>query len=394
MLVDTVGGGLLLPFELVYALKVPQLALSTAGPILSLAAAAGIAIGPFAGATVDRIGPARVVAIGNGFGAVGCLVLLWPNALGFAVGSFLLGAAQRTFYGAFTPLVASVAPSDELETWFGRLRAARYIGLTLGQALSGLILVTGTGRGLRLIVIANGASFVAAGLLVLLASRSASFAVSVAETSARGYRAALADRVNVVLASLNIAATTLLIAPVLALPVVVLERLHLGTWVPGVATGLLTATTAAASFFSARLVRGRRRLRNLQIAASLWALGLATFLLAPLGVFAAFAAILGGVVLFGLGEALYAPTADALPAALAPPGLQGRYTALHQMAWGISETIAPTLVAGFLAAGTTVLWASLAVLAAATVAGYRALESRSCGRDGIAGAALHVIARS
>jgi MFS family permease len=385
MLVDTLGGGLLLPFELVYALRVSHLSLPTAGVLLSVTAAAGIAVGPVAGASADRIGAAAVVAIANGLGALGSLALLWPNAAGYATGAFLLGAAQRSFYGAFTPLVSSMAAPEQLESWFGRLRAARYAGLTSGQALSGLALLAGTGTGLRLIVLVNGASFAAAGLLVVVAARGLTTTAVDSEQN-RGYRAALADRLNVALAALNISATLLLIAPVLALPIVVLERLQLGAWLPGLLTGLLTATTAVGSLFSARLVRGRRRLRNLQLAVSFWALGFAAFLLAPLGTAVALVALFGGVLLVGVGEALYAPTADALAPALAPAALRGRYAALHQMAWGISETLAPTLVALSLAAGTDTLWAILIVVAAASITAYRLLEGFSGGRDGIAGA--------
>ena len=61
MFVDTVGGGLLTPFELVYALKIAHLSLASAGIVLSVASAVGIAVGPLAGAAVDRVGPTRVV---------------------------------------------------------------------------------------------------------------------------------------------------------------------------------------------------------------------------------------------------------------------------------------------------------------------------------------------
>jgi MFS family permease len=76
MLVDTLGGGLLSPFELIYALKIAGLSLTSAALILSVATAAGIAVGPVAGVAVDRIGPARVVAVANGLGVAGCLSLL------------------------------------------------------------------------------------------------------------------------------------------------------------------------------------------------------------------------------------------------------------------------------------------------------------------------------
>jgi MFS family permease len=392
MLVDTLGGGLLAPFELIYALKIAGLSLTSAGVILSVAAAAGIAVGPIAGASVDRIGPVRVVAIANGLGVAGCLsLLLWTNGWGYALGAFFLSTNLRVFWAAFTPLVAGIASGAELEQWFGRLRSARYLGILSGEALSGLVFLVGVHSGLRLLVIANGISFVAALALVLVVAppRRAVAEEGLDQAPEHGgYRQVLSDRVNIALAGLNVAATLLLIAPILVLPVFILDRLHLPTWLPGVVAAFLTATAAAGLLFGARLLRGRRRLRNLEIAATFWALGCAAFLLAPAGVVLAYGALFVGALFLGLGEAVYAPTCDALPAALAPVELRGRYAALHQIAWGISEAIAPTLGAATLAAGNAVLWLTLTAIAVASALAYRALERPTAGRDGVAGAAL------
>jgi MFS family permease len=393
MLVDTLGGGLLAPFELVYALKIAHLSLTTAGVVLSVAAAASIALGPISGAAVDRFGATRVVAVANALGVVGCLsLLLWTNILGCALGFFFLGANMRVFWAAFTPLVASIAMPSDLERWFGRLRAARYIGIVSGEALSGLVLLVGLSTGLRLLVTANGVSFVAALFLVLAATPArvppAGDGDDEKDHSQGGYRQVLRDRVNIALAGLNVAATLLLVAPMIVLPVFVLERLHLDTWLPGVLAAVLTATAAAGLLLADRLVRGRRRLRNLEIAAVLWALGSVTFLLAPAGDALGYGALFLGVILLGLGEAMYAPTADALPAALAPIELRGRYAAMHQMAWGISEAVAPALGAATLAASDAALWLTLAGIAAASAVAYRMLEKPTGTRDGIAGAEL------
>jgi MFS family permease len=109
------------------------------------------------------------------------------------------------------------------------------------------------------------------------------------------------------------------------------------------------------------------------------------FLLAPLAVALGYVALVVGVLLLGLGEAFYAPTADALPAALAPLDLRGRYAALHQMAWGISEAIAPTLAAATLAAGNSLPWLTLAAIGVGLAVAYRMIESPVRGRDGVAG---------
>ena len=392
MLIDTLGGGLLTPFELVYALKIAHLSLTSAGLILSLAAACGIVLGPIAGAAVDRVGPARVVAAANVLGVAGCVsILLWTNGYGYALGAFLLSTNMRVFWAAFTPLVASIASGAELEQWFGRLRGARYIGIVSGEGLSGLVFLASVDTGLRLLVIADAVSFAAALVLVLAATppRRAPAEVEPDEAPEHGgYRQVLKDRVNVALAALNVAATLLVIAPILVLPVFILDRLHLPPWLPGVLAALLTATAAGGLLFGSRLVRGRRRLRNLEIAATLWALGCAVFVLAPLGTVVSYGVLFAGVLLLGLGEALYAPTADALPASMARLALRGRYAAVHQMAWGISEAIAPTLGAATLAAGNAVLWLTLTAIAGAAALAYRALERPTDGRDGIAGAEL------
>ena len=238
-------------------------------------------------------------------------------------------------------------------------------------------------------MLANGLSFVVALALVLAAARvRRAPAVSTEDEPQqprRGYRPVLADRVNVALAGLNVLATLLMIAPVIVLPVFILDRLKLPTWLPGALGALLTATATVGLLFGARLVRGRRRLRNLEIAAAIWAIGCAAFLLAPLAVALGYAALVAGVLLLGLGEAFYAPTADALPAALAPLDLRGRYAALHQMAWGISEAIAPTLGAAALSVGSSALWLTLVAIALATALAYRVIEGPVRGRDGITG---------
>jgi MFS family permease len=387
MFVDTLGGGLFVPFELIYALRIADLSLTTSGAILSIAAATSIAIGPLAGAGVDRIGPLKVVAAANLAGIAGCgVLLLWPNGWGYGVGAFFFGVNMRVFWAAYTPLVAAIAHAHELEKWFGWLRGSRYIGLAAGQVLSGTLFVFGETAGLKLIVGLNGISFCAALILVLLAASGMSVAAPPKGEEARGgYRIVIADRLNVVLASLNVAATLLLVAPILALPVFVFERLHLPSWLPGVLTGFLTATAAIGLIFADRLVRGRRRLRNLQIATAFWSFSFALFLIAPLSDAIAYASLAVGVFILGIGEAFYAPTADALPAALGPASLRGRYAAMHQMAWGVSETIAPALVAVALAAGDYVLWTILAGLALGSAIAYRAAERGARGRDGIAG---------
>jgi hypothetical protein len=198
----------------------------------------------------------------------------------------------------------------------------------------------------------------------------------------------LADRANVILAGLNVWATLLIIAPFVAMPVFVLEVLHQPPWVPGLLAAANTAMLVAGSTVSARLLRGRRRLTNLALVSSLWAVGLGLFLVSAMAPGPVLIGLFTGMMLLGFGEALYAPTADILPLALAPPLLRGRYAALHQMAWGVSETVAPALVGFLLAISGSLLWTVLAALALAASVAYQGAAARIGGRDGTAGEPL------
>lgn len=387
MFVDLLGGGLFAPFFLVYGLRIAHLSLPTAGLILAVVAALGIAVGPVAGAAVDVVGPVRIVVGSSVVAILGCVALLaWPSAGGFALGEFLLSASQRAFYGAFTPFVTAVSGGENLERWFGHLRAARYVGLSLGQAVSGAVLVVGEGFGLRLIVGLDALTFAIGLVFTLAAAAGVSMkAAPTPEDAPYGYGAVIRDRPNVAVFGLNVIQTLLILTPALAMPVFVLEHLHLPTWVPGVLLASGTVTLSAGSLASPFLLRGRRRLRNLQFANAIWVAGFLLVLFSPTALPVALALLLPAMLLLGLGESFYAPTADALPAALAPTHLQGRYSAFHQMAWGVSETIAPAFVGFLLAANATLLWSLLALLAAMSFMGYRALERPLAGRDGTAG---------
>jgi MFS family permease len=64
------------------------------------------------------------------------------------------------------------------------------------------------------------------------------------------------------------------------------------------------------------------------------------------------------------------PSADSLPLELAPAGLSGRYTAVHQLGWGVSAAIAPVLAGALLAAGRPTLWVVLCAASLALALAY------------------------
>lgn len=395
MLIDTLGGGLTIPFELLFGQIVVGLPLSDVGLGISIGTGAAIAVGPLAGALVDHLGPIRVVATANVASAAGSIALLVIHGFGpFLVVSFVIAAAQRTFWAAYAPLVASFVPADRLEGWFGRFRGTRYAGIAIGAAVASLALLPGQEVGLRLVVVLDGVSYLAAmGLLLVAAARRrqepirtpAGLDESLGPAGRLGYLATLRDRPNLILAGLNVASTLIITLPLLALPVFVLQQIHLPTWLPGMLAALATVTIASLSALSGRVTRGHRRLALLALAAALWTTGSLLFAVVAWMPAVWLLLLPAAMVILGIGEGLYAPIADALPLALAPPGLAGRYSAIHQLAWGVSGTIAPALAAWLLLAGPATLWLTVAAVSGLTGGVYLALEPRFGERTGAVG---------
>lgn len=398
MLVDTLGSGLVAPFELLFGHVVVGLSLPLTGLILSIATGVAIAVGPAAGSLVDRYGPVRITVGANVLSAVGCVGLLLANGrLAFGLASFLLAAGARGFWAAYAPLIADFVDRREMERWFGRFRGIRYAGIAAGGGIAAFALLPGVVLGLRLVLALDALSFAVALSLVMAAARRRSTRVDRSAQRAaepamegvddsRGYGAVLRDRGNVALAGLNVLDTLLIVTPYLAMPVFVLDQLQLPLWLPGALAALGTAAVAVPLLALGRLTSGQRRLGVMSTASAVWAAGLLLFASSAWAVGAALLLLPAGAILLGLGEALYAPTADALPLTLAPTGLAGRYTALHQLAWGVSGTVAPLLAAVLLAVRPDAIWLALASMACLAGVGYRLLESRPLGvRSGSAG---------
>ena len=346
--------------------------------------------GPSRGSAVDRFGAGRVVVSANLIGAIGDVgLLLAHDILAFAAASAVCALGVRAFWSAFTPLISAIAPVEDREKWFGWLRGARYVGLSLGGALASLALLAGEKTGLRIVVAGDAASYIVAGCLVLATARVPGPARAPTKgrpTPQPGYRAALADRGNLLLALLNVLCTVLATAPLLALPVYVLDQFPKAPWLPGALYATVSSALAVVVSVAYRPTQGRRRLRILAVSGSLWTLGCIAFAAAgPAPLALGLGLLFIAAALLGIAEAVYAPTAGALPLVLAPPGLAGRYTALHQSAWGVSSVISPILASSLLTLTPHAVWLVMGAIAGLTTIASLRVRPALVRRAGVAG---------
>jgi MFS family permease len=397
MFIDALGAGLTAPFILLVGHVLVGLSLPVTGLAVAIGGFIGIAGGPIAGLMVDRCGAVRLVVAANLIGAVGNVGLMFSrDATQFLVASAVCAFAVRAFWSAFAPMVASLAAPEDQERWFGRLRGARYVGLTVGGAVASLALLAGEQTGLRLVLALDASSYVIAAVLVLVGVGEVRWSGSADHDNAKGsYATALADRGNVLLAVLNVLCTVLATAPLLALPVYALAEFPHASWLPGALFAVLSGALALVVSTVHRLTHGYARLRVLAAASVLWVagcLGFAGVGAVPSGV--GIALLFASAVLLGAAEGVYSPTADALPLVLAPPGHTGRYTALHQFAWGLSSVVSPMLASFLLEVGHDVAWEAMAGIAAAATLAYLAAGAVMAERVGVSGPVVPATARS
>ncbi|WP_327071263.1 MFS transporter [Kitasatospora sp. NBC_01302] len=405
-LVDSAGSGLFLPYALLYFLDTTRLPLTTIGVALSAAAALALPCAALFGPLVDRIGARAAVVLANAVQAAGFLGYLAAGAAWqITAFGFLANAGQSLFWTANGALVTLVGAPGDRARWFGLLRVVRNAGTGTG-ALLAVVLASGAGpTGGRLVVAADAGSFLlAAGVLARWRPPATAAALAPAPAAAPapavppapaapcGYRRVLADRS---FAALN-AVTLLLVLNLLAVPLVLTlyttRLLGRPAWVAGLLIAGNTALVAALQTPLAELLRRRHGPRRLRLAAAMFAASAVLLWSADAaGTGWVAVGLVAGLLAFTLGEIICSPVLPDLVAALAPPGLSGRYFALHQTCWSLAAVLAPSLFTRLLNRGSAWLWTALLAVACLAYLLATGIErprggQRPAARTGAAGA--------
>jgi len=383
--VDALGSGVFLPFSILFFTVTTPLSLAEVGLGLSVAAAIALPAGPLLGTLVDRIGAWRVLLASNVLQALGVAsYLVVDTSASLVVAAVAVALGSQAFWAAYSPLVTQVSEPGERERWYGLLGALRNAGFGVGGLLSGVALAMDGTAGYRAVAAVNAGSFLLAALLLLIDRSHTGRAASANESADRineaaGWRAVLADRPYLALTVVNVAFATNSFSLTLVLPVYAVVRLGLPAWLPGVGLTLNCLLVAIAQGPVVSTLTRRARVRALQASSALSA-AFATIMLLSAAVprAAAVALVLVAVAVFTLGEMIESPVMAALASEAAPDALRGRYLALNQVSWNVSNIVAPALLTGLLAAGTWPVWIALGAVAAAAAAaiGIGAVSTR------------------
>jgi len=370
VLLNALGWGAVLPFEVIYLHDGRGFPLGTAGLVVGTLTGVGVLAAPAAGPLIDRFG-ARAVAAGAGValaaGYAG-LAAAHHEAAAFAAAA-VGGAGNGALSPAQSTLVAALATPDVRHRATAVSRVSTNAGFGLGGALGGLVAGLGL-TGFVALFLLNAATYLVYVGVLLAVVRAAPRTAPVAG----GYRRVLRDRALVQLAATNV---VIIAVGWGVLPWVVPPYAKSRLGVDAKLIGLLLLANAATVVLVqvpvARWAEGRRRAAMMATGAALIAGACVLFLLArPLGS----DALLVAAVAIGVGECFHTAALMPLVAALAPESLRGRYMATVGFSWWIGLALAPTVGTQLLSVSAPLTFTCCTVAAVAAGASMLALDRR------------------
>ncbi|GAB3249566.1 MFS transporter [Nocardioides dilutus] len=351
VVIEFVGTGLVLPFQVVYLHEVRGFALSDVGLLLGLSPLLGLLVVGPGGLAIDRIGPRRIV--------LGILVLMiggnvvlaysetrWQAAIALV----LQGIAFGLSWPAFQSMIASVVPSRLRQRYFGVNFTLLNLGIGIGGVVGGLFVDVERVATFQAIYLADAASYLPALTLLLGPLRHVGGHVVIEDHADTGetvsYLAVLRRPAMGSLTLLGFVASFVGYSQLNAgMPAFSRAVSEVSTRTLGFAFAANTLVIVLLQLVVLGRIEGRRRTRVIAAMGVVWALawlclGLSGLVPGTLGAAVLVAACAG---VFALGETLLQPTIPALVNDLAPDHLRGRYNALSSGAFQLAAVIAPAI---------------------------------------------------
>ncbi|GAA4517365.1 hypothetical protein GCM10023191_089740 [Actinoallomurus oryzae] len=358
--VDALGTGLLRPFLLLYGVTVLRLSAPVTGTAMTAGIVTGLVCMPAVGRWLDRGARSTVVAASMLVRALGVALLLATPAGHvwlFAMAALFLGIGNQAWPAAHAALVATVAHGRERDTALAGARALRNAALGAG-ALLATVCLAGGATALRALAAVTALAYLAAAALA--------WSVHVHAHPAKAAAAKERDdqpapRMRTLLAA-NVIYVFCLNVPEIALPLVLVTRFHASPVWPAaifVANTVLVVTLQIP--VTALLSRRLSRRTVLSLAGVVIAASYLGFLAAgSLEHGWATPAVAAVSVVCAIGEIIYAGSATALVAALAPDHVLGRALARFQLSTGFGLAVSPAVITALAPHGPAALWGGLA----------------------------------
>ncbi len=349
-----VGTGMTLPLVIIYLHQSRGLGLGAAGFALASVGAGGLAGTLVAGPLADRWGA--------GWTAVSGLVLACAGTAGYLAvtgpaSAVAASAAQgagfaATWVGIFPLLIRAVPASahgDVLGTNYGLTN----LGLGIGSTIAGIVLAVSPDAFAPLFVF-DAATYLAFALWLVRLGGLGRAGGGAEDAGGSGYRGVLRDRALVAATAINLLLVTAGYSQLVsAFPAWATGTAGAPRSLVGFAFAANTWTIAIAQLPMVALLRTRRRTRAVAgtgvLFALCWLMVLAAGETSDRAL--AYAGLVAGAAVFGLGETLLSPSLPAIVNDLAGEAARGRYVAVYSTSWQVGPMIGPAVAGLALGAG-------------------------------------------
>jgi MFS family permease len=367
------GSGFTLPFTFIYVSQVRGLGAGTAGAVLAAFAVAALFVLPFAGRLLDRRGPVPVAVAGTVLAACGSLGMgLSGSAPVVIAAAGVLGAGFSVVQPALATMIVWCSTTVTRSRAFATQFFVNNLGLGLGGLLGGLLVDTAHPASFIRLFAMEAAMFLVLGAVVATvrlphAPRLEKEArAECGESPSGGWRPLVQDRAMVMVCALGFLMFFACYGQFESgLSAFAVEVARISPATLGVALAANTAVIVLAQFVVLRLVEYRRRSRVIALVGLVWT---AAWLTAGVsgavhGSHAmAVAAIITTYALFGLGEAMLAPTVAPLVADLAPARMVGRYNSAFALVKQLALALGPAVGGVLVAAGAYRVYIAMLVV--------------------------------
>ncbi len=345
-------GTFVMPF-LVFYLTRSGYSPAQAGIAVSTYGAGHLIASFMGGQLADRIGRRNTIAISMFASTITMIALsqarTFPMILLFTL---LAGSAAELYRPAAGALIGDLVPPERRVAAFGMYRFAINLGFAFGPAVAGFL----ADRSFLYLFLGDAATSLGYGIIALIALPHGQRSRASEEKSGEAVRHALHNKRFVLFLLSTLAVTWIEFQLHSTLPLYVQEQ----GFTPAAYGMLISLNGVMIVLFELAITSWTQRYAPQPLIALGYALMAIGFALT--GLAHSLPALLMTVVIWTLGEMIYAPVTGAYVANLAPERYRGRYNGMWVMMWSIGMLLGPAIGTMIYERNRTMLWLTCALV--------------------------------
>lgn len=345
-------GTFVMPFLAIYMTREGYSPME-AGIAVSAYGAGHMASSMIGGHLADRIGRRHTIALSMFLSAIAMVALSQVHTLPLLLSlSFVTGFFAEMYRPAATALIGDLVAPEQRVAAFGMYRFAINLGFATGPIVAGFL----AGRSFVYVFLGDAATSALFGLLALVALPHGVRSKASEEKSHEGLRVALADRALMIFLGATLCITWVEFQLHSTFPVHLTRLGHS----PKTYGTLLAINGVMIVLFELALTAWTQRMPTRPLIALGYALsGIGVALT---GVANGVPALAATVVVWTVGEMIYAPVTATYVTTLAPERYRGRYMGLWHSTWSAGMLIGPTMGSMIYERSSAALWITCAIL--------------------------------